>query len=131
MLGDLIECPCGCTVIGKEQRTGHARGCSCRPCIGRRNRRKGHAGQAKMHRALGGVGFTPHDEESGRTYSVEVQVEAKVGDQIPRTFVAFSETDWLRRALSQAERAIPAGVQAFPAVYCQPSGGGRWLIVKL
>jgi hypothetical protein len=131
--GDACHCGLeGCRGSKLSSKTGHVVGCVCRPCLGRRNRKKGHRAQATAHRKLGGTGFTPHDEESGRTYSVEVQAEVKAGSQIPRSFVAFSGLDWTRRAFSQAERAIPVGVQAYPAVYLQlPERKGHYLVVKV
>lgn len=129
--GDL--CPCGCEATGsKLNRFGHvALYCNCFSCRNRRNQKRGKRAQAKSHRLLGGVGFTPHDEESGKTYSVECQIEVKQGLQIPASFVKFSRLDWTREALSQAERAIPVGVQAFPTLCLQPVGGGMWLMVKV
>lgn len=112
-------CPCGCGVEAlKLTKFGHVVGCSCRSCIGRRNRSKGQRAQAKAHRALGGTGFTPTNEESARPYQVEVTVfpEVKTGQQIPATWDRFIETDWFRRALEQSTRAVPAGSGALPCV---------------
>ena len=113
-------CPCGCGVVaGKlSMKTGHVIGCKCRSCIGLRNRRKGQKNQALSHRRLGGQGFTPTNEESARAYDVKVSVqpEHKTGEQVPKSFDKFGGTDWSRRALSQAERAIPTGSDALPAV---------------
>jgi hypothetical protein len=129
-------CPCGldgCAGSKLSSKTGHvARSCICPSCRNRRNVHRGKRAQANVHRGLGGVGFTPYHEESGRTYSLEVQIESKSGYQIPRSFAAFSKLDWTRHALGQAERAIPAGVQAYPALYLElPERGGRWLVVKV
>jgi hypothetical protein len=102
----------------KLTRTGHVPKCTCRSCTGRRNQRKGKAGQAKTHRALGGTGFTPSNEESARPYQIEVTVmpEVKVGAQIPASWDKFVGTDWFRRALSQSARAVPVGSGALPCV---------------
>lgn len=126
-------CPCGGLNCSGERVTkhGHVRNCSCRSCIGRRNRVRGQRGQRNAHRALGGTGFTPSNEESARTYVLQVQVETKAGAQIPRNFVTFTSSDWLRRALRQAEMAIPIGTDAKAAVAMLPEGGGKWLVVKL
>jgi hypothetical protein len=122
----------GCTGSKLSSKTGHVVGCLCRPCLGRRNQKRGKRGQAVAHRNLGGVGFTPSNEESGRTYSVEVQVEVKAGAQVPASFQKFASLDWTRRALSQADRAIPVGVQAYPAVYLRlPERKGHYLVVKV
>ena len=113
-------CPCGCGVVaGKlSMKTGHVIGCKCHSCIGLRNRRKGQKNQALSHRRLGGQGFTPTNEESARAYDVKVSIqpEHKTGEQVPKSFDKFVSTEWFRRALSQAERAIPTGSGALPAV---------------
>lgn len=125
-------CPCGCGTVGwKLRKNGHVVGCGCPSCRNRRNQKKGRVGQANAHKALGGAGFTPHHEESGRTYSVEIQAEVKKGAQVPAALTKLVSLDWTRRALSQADRAIPEGVQAFPAVYMEPPGGGAWLLVEI
>lgn len=114
-------CPCGCGATGSKLglKTGHVAGaCLCRPCIGARSQRKGKAGQAKMHRALGGEGFTPSNEESARPYIVEVTVmpESKAGEQVPELWHKFRRTEWFRRALAQSERAVPTGSGVVPAL---------------
>lgn len=58
-------------------------------------------------------------------------MESKAGKQVPASFTKFVGLDWTRRALSQAERAIPEGVVAAPAIYLEPAGGGIWLVVRL
>ena len=42
--------------------------------------------------------------------------EDKTGDQVPASFDKFIDTEWFRRALDQATRAVPAGSGARPAV---------------
>ena len=125
-------CPCGCgaTASRLSIKTGHVRGsCKCRPCIGLRNRRGGQRKHAQAHRALGGEGFTPTHEESGKPYTIEVtiQMESKAGKQIPASFAKFIGTEWFRRALGQAGRAVPYGTGAIPAVVLD----GRWLVADL
>jgi len=114
------ECSCGCGVVNlkTQLKTGHVVGCACPSCRGRRNRRKGQKGQAKMHRRLGGEGFTPTNEESARPYHVEclVMPESKVGGQIPASWDKFVSSEFFRRALSQSERAVPFGSGALPCV---------------
>lgn len=114
-------CPCGCGLTGLKLQMRHDRhlvGCKCRVCTGRRNRRKGQAGQAKAHRNLGGTGRTPSQEESARPYEVTVTVlpEVKTGEQIPASFDKFVGSEWFRRALSQSARAVPVGSGALPCV---------------
>jgi len=104
-------------------------GCSCRPCIGTRNRRKGQAAQAKGHRALGGVGFTPTNEESTGGYPIVVQCEWKTGGQVPASFLKFIGLDWTRRALSQANRARRIGDGSMPAIGIVVAGK-TWLLVE-
>jgi hypothetical protein len=127
-------CPCGCGTEGLKLQTRHDKhlvGCVCRVCLGRRSQKKGRRAQHRAHKILGGHGFSPFNEESGRTYSVEVQIEAKAGAQIPAAFSKFVGLDWTRRALQQAASGTPEGVVAFPAVYLEPEGGGQWLLVDL
>lgn len=129
------SCPggCGAPVQYGLSRYGKAlRTCQCRDTIGRRNKRKGRKAQARGYRRLGGSApFTPGNEENQGVLSVEVGVESKAGKQVPASFTRFVALEWTRRALSQAERSIPVGVEASPAVYLEPAGGGRWLVVKL
>jgi hypothetical protein len=114
------QCICGCGEVNlkTQLKTGHVVGCACPSCRGRRNRRKGQAGQAKMHKRLGGEGFTPSNEESARPYHIEclVMPESKVGGQVPTSFAKFVATEWFRRAMSQSSRGIPVGSGALPCV---------------
>lgn len=129
----LGPCPCGeerCDVIGtKLTKFGELVGCKSFAAQGRRSQRKGKAGQARMHRRLGGSGFTPSNEEAARPYTVEVQVmpEHKTGQQVPASFDRFIATDWLKRALSQSERAVPFGSGVLPAVVIR----GDWCLIDI
>jgi hypothetical protein len=128
-------CPCGCGVIHQKltkpldptlSKVQHSVGCKCKRHVGKRSQRKGKAGQAKMHRNLGGTGPTPSQEESARVYPpVIVMPESKVGGQVPKSFDKFLETEWFRHALDQNVRGIPFGSGAKPSVMIR----GRWLIV--
>ena len=129
-LADIQLCVCGCggVSIGKGlTKAGHVPFCGtqrsgaerpCPACQGRRNRAKGLRAQAKTHRALGGQGFTPSNEESARPYEVTVVIlpESKTGEQVPASFEKFTSSAFFRRALSQSTRAIPVGSGALPAV---------------
>lgn len=107
-------------------KTGHlVRICGCLSCRNARNVHKGKRGQAKGHRALGGVGFTPSNEEATNGYDVRVQVEHKAGAQVPASFRKLIKGEWFRHALSQAERARRIGDGTYPAVMID----GRYLIV--
>ena len=113
----------------KLTRLGHLVGCRCPSCRGRRSKRKGQAAQAKTHKALGGSGFTPSNEESGIFYNLclTVRPEVKAGKQTPASFTKFISGEWFRHALSQSERAIPVGIDAKASV----SIDGKWLVVKI
>src|SRR3990167_5078602 len=99
----------------KLTKYGHLVGCRCRSCLGRRSKRKGQAAQAKTHKALGGEGLTPCNEESGIFYTLTVRPEVKAGKQTPASFTKFVSGEWFRHALSQSERAIPVGIDAKPS----------------
>lgn len=126
-------CPCGhprCEVMGtKLTRNGCLKGCQEPSCVGRESNRKGHRGQDATHKALGGSGRARHDEASQNPYVVEITVmpESKEGGQIPKELAAGLASEWMRRALSQAERAAPVGSHVLPAV----SVGSDYLIVDL
>lgn len=120
---------------------GRRRG-DCRSCISSRNKAFGQSVQREMHQALGGTGPTPHNEESGRGYIIDVVAddgllhpnimvhpEAKGGQQIPASFIKAFGTDWWRRSLSQSQRSLPIGMTAKPAVWLHLPGGHRYLIV--
>ena len=136
---ELGPCACdrpACDVVGtklvKPLEPGdpqHLKGCKCPPHTGKRNQAKGKRGQAKTHRNLGGLGFTPSNEESGRPYVVEVSIlpEVKSGSQVPKSFDTFIKSEWFRHALSQAERSAPYGAGVMPAVVIR----GDWCIVDI
>jgi hypothetical protein len=124
-------CPCGCGATGSKLsfKTGHiVRSCTCRSCIGRRNRKKGQAAEAKRHRMLGGEGQTIRDDLH-HAYSLNVSVEDKSGSQCPVKLVSGMQSEFMRRAFSQATRKIPVGSDAYPAVMLHPHGGGAYLLV--
>ena len=109
------ECPCGqCGHVGtKLTRYGHLIGCRCRPCLGRRSKRKGRAAQARGYRALGGTApFTPGHEESQGVLSVEVAAEAKAGAQIPRSLLKFARTVADRVVFMDGGRIVEAAPPA-------------------
>lgn len=126
------DCPCGTKGCAGQKlmfKTGHVKGCICASCRGRESHRKGHKGQDRTHKALGGSGPARNDEASQNPYVVEITVmpESKEGGQIPKELAAGLESEWMRRALSQAERAAPVGSHVLPAVSIEH----RYLIVDL
>lgn len=95
-------CGCGtesCTLFGTLKRpnpdgSACVRGCKCRRCIGRRNRKSGLAKQAKAAKALGvRTGkFVPSNEESWGGYFAN---EVKSGKQVGPV------ANWWRRVEAQ------------------------------
>lgn len=131
---DMGPCPCGvprCDVLGtKLTRAGHLKGCRCASCVGRRNKRKGQAGEARAHRALGGVGPTIRDDLF-HLYSINISLEVKTGNHTPAKLVAAIQSEFMRHAFAQASKKTPVGTDAFPAVMLQPHGGGQYLVVDV
>ena len=126
-------CPCGCGVEGlklQERHDKHLVGCTCRPCIGRRNRRSGQKTEAKRHRRLGGQGQTPRDELA-YSYSLNVTTEDKHGAQIPASFLKFIDLEWTRHALRQAEKKVPTGSDALPILVLDCGRKGMWMVGPL
>lgn len=131
-------CPCGrgeCPAWGtKLNRDDHVVGCNCPTCNARGNQRKGRKGEVRRHAILGGRGFgrgkAPNDEHP-HTYPLVVTTQDKVGSQVPASFVAFTESDFYRRAMAQAVRKVAIGSEAYPALYLEPESGGTWLVVDI
>ena len=131
-------CPCereigrgGKCVIGtKLTNFGHLVGCTCRPCQGRRNKRKGRASEAKTYKALGGQGQTLKDDLMF-TMSLDIAYENKAGDQIPASFTKFITSEWAKDALRQAEKKIPVGADARRALVLDCGPRGRWAVVEI
>jgi len=135
-------CPCrgpgnyfltgsGCDLEGtKLTRYGHLVGCLCRSCIGRRNKRSGQRTEAKRHRRLGGQGQTPRDELA-YSYSINVTTEDKTGKQIPLNFLRFIEGKWFKDSIRQAEKKLPVGSDAYPAVILDCGRKGMWMVMPV
>jgi hypothetical protein len=64
-------------------------------------------------------------------YSVNVATEDKTGNQIPRKFVEFVNSETARKWWHQAEKKIPVGVDAFPSLYLEVTPSQPYLVVKL
>ena len=127
-------CPCeaDCGVIAPKLsvRSGHVVGCKCRSCIGKRNKTKGQRNERTRHLALGGEGATPRDELAF-SYSVNITTEDKTGQQIPAKFVAFIQSEWTRHALRQAEKKVPVGSDALPALWLNAGHAGTWIVLRV
>lgn len=127
-------CSCGCGVYGvlTKREPQHARGCTCRVHQGRRNRANGQRSQSKGYKKLGGKAMrSPTNEEWAEVLNIPVKMENKAGQQIPANFRRFVEGEWWRRALSQAERSIPVGVDARAAVRLDLGRDGDFVLVRL
>lgn len=114
-------CPCGlldCFGQKIANATGHVKGCICVSCRGRSNRSAGHRSQDRAHKKLGGSGRSREHEEANKPYTVEVtlQAESKIGGQVPQSWRDFIGSRWFEDARRQAERAVPFGSGALPAV---------------
>lgn len=107
----------------------HERGCKCRSCIGRRNRRKGAEKQRAARKA---VGVKPRfhtegsDEErwSDSELLPGLRFEVKSGGQIPK---------WFINAVAQVEASRSFVGSLFkPAVILAPAGTSKqYLVVEL
>jgi hypothetical protein len=123
-------CPCGCEATGLKlaAKSGHlARLCTCMSCRNRGNRNRGQRGEARRHRRLGGEGSTPRDDLM-HLYSINIATEDKVGKQIGATFPAFVRGVFATDAFRQAEKKIPVGSDALPALYLE-LGPNEWYLV--
>ena len=143
---EMGPCPCGwllhdadddgtfeeplCPPGTKLTKYGHLVGCRCPSCRGRRNKRSGQRTEAKRHRRLGGQGQTPRDELA-YSYSINVTTEDKHGAQIPANFLRFLDLEWTRHALRQAEKKIPVGSDAQPALVLDCGRKGMWMLMPV
>lgn len=85
------DCGCGCGRYGKPNKWGCVRGCDCRRCLGRRNRRKGLAKQRTARKALG-VGSQKFGDANEENWSDDLfRNEVKAGKQ-----VAPATNAWLK-----------------------------------
>lgn len=124
------DCQCeldGCALhgtLGREDRNGrrHVRGCACRVCLGRRNKRKGSSKQAKAVTALGipRTSLHPgHEEFLGGT----IRVEVKAGAQTKPAWTRYR----LCEAQSEAQR--PIGDHRPFAAVLMPDGESDGLVL--
>ena len=125
-------CPClTCYQMGtKLTKYGHLVGCTCRSCLGRRNKRKGYKAEARGHKRLGGLGGTVRDDLF-HAYSLNHSVEVKTGAQIPKTFLTFITGAWIHDALRQATKKLPVGSDALPTVLIEISPSKAYLVTDV
>lgn len=126
-------CPCGCGAEGLKlaAKSGHlARLCTCLSCRNRNNRARGKAGNRRAHRRLGGEGITV-DDDLYFAYSINVTIESKVGNQIGASFPKFVGSERARHWFRQAEKKIPVGSDAMPALYLELAPKDAYLVVKV
>lgn len=126
-------CPCGqCEVEGlKLNRFGHVVGCRCPSCRGRNNRERGKNANRRAHRALAPELERTIDDDIFHAYPIEVSLEVKSGQQVPASIARFCRSEWARHAWRQAERKVPVGVQASPAIYVELAPSEAFLVVRL
>jgi len=75
------DCACGCGRYGHPNKDGCVRGCTCRRCLGRRNRRKGLAKQNTARKALGVPASKFGDSNEERWQDERFATEVKSGKQ--------------------------------------------------
>lgn len=101
-----VDCPDGCGKYGMpvKSRSGHVRGCPCKPCVAGVNSRQGKARHRKFGRALGVSvgGMTSSNEES---WDGPFRVEVKTGQQVYKAVTGFMAA----RAQSEAKRPLADG----------------------
>ena len=129
----LGACPCGsCDVMStKLNRFGHVVGCQCVSCRNRNNRKRGKAANARAHKRLAPQLQRTIDDDVFHAYPLEVSLEVKQGQQIPASLEKFCHGEWARHAWRQAEKKVPVGVQAYPAIYVELAPSEPYLVVKL
>lgn len=126
-------CPCSCGATGLKLQMRHDRhlvGCACRSCLGRRVRKSGKAGNRRAHLRLGG-GPRTVDDDLFYAYSINVTIESKTGRQVEGSFTKFVRGEKARHWFVQAEKKIPVGADAMPALYLELAPSESYLVVKV
>lgn len=85
LLKQKVKCACGlaaCDRYGTPNKDGCVRGCPCRRCLGRRNRRKGLSKQSQARKALGVQSQKFGDANEERWADSLFANEVKAGAQI-------------------------------------------------
>lgn len=126
-LPSAISCPDPlCTLTGYHAKHRHVRGCSCRSCIGRRSRRKGHAAQNKAFHAVGGTEafrgqMTDEELWHGPPFAPGIRFEVKSGGSVPK---------WVVNAIQQVRNGRSEDVR--PALIIKPKGTSQyWVLMRL
>jgi hypothetical protein len=113
-------CPCDdprCDKVGRpSSRIGHVRGCACRRCIGKRNRKSGLARQSVARKALGVPGnkFGDANEEnwSDNMFANEVKSGKQCGPL--ETWFRRVEGQVLANRADHGDRSRPVRAVAMP-----------------
>lgn len=113
-------------LFGKKPRlnkNGHPYGCTCRPCLGARSRRKGMAAQRAVAKTLGVEaryrGELANEENWRHPW---FRLETKSGAQVPKSFT---------NAYEQAEQAAAIGDSRATAVVYVPLQGPELIVMRL
>lgn len=113
-------------LFGKKPRlnkNGHPWGCTCRPCLGARSRRKGMAAQRKVAKTLGLEANYQSELAHEEAWRHEAfRVEVKSGAQVPKSFT---------NAYEQAEQAAAIGDTRATAVIYVPLQGPELIVMRL
>ena len=122
---DKADCGCGCGRFGRPNRNGCVRGCGCRSCIGRRNRRKGLRKQSEARRKLG-VAPTKFGDSNEERWADELFAnEVKAGKQCGPL------ANWWRRVEAQVQANAPdfGGRHRPTRAVAMPEGWSDGLVV--
>lgn len=93
LLKEKVDCGCGCDQFGTPNKWGCVRGCGCRKCLGRRNRRKGLAKQREARKALGVKPQKFGDANEERWDDLLFANEVKAGKQIQPAVNAWTRIE--------------------------------------
>lgn len=118
-LAEKEVCECGCGRVSVRTSVGHVKGCKCRSCIGKRNRRGGLNKQRRAKKALGIPKSRFHgqdgNEENWRGY---FRAEVKAGKQV-------GAAKWFLRAEAQSDANRAIGDPRHFIFVAMPEGMGN------
>lgn len=124
-----VPIPCSdpfCILTSYHEKHKHKYRCPCKPCTGKRSRRKGHTAQNKAFKTIGATEafrgqMTNEELWSGPDWAPGLRFEIKSGASIPK---------WLTNAISQVTTAHGDDVR--PALIIKPKGTSTyWVVIKL